>query len=213
MTDLITRRAMLQGAATLALFPNEQHRTFVPKPGKWRNFEVTTTVQLLDAPSNATVWVPIPIVNTKWQRSLSNETSTGGTIETDLKSGARFVVARSTSVLKVTSRVQTMDRAIDWHAAPQPPSDGEDAKSLKRWVRPTKLVPTDGIVRKTAHQITHGARTDVEKVHRIFDCIIVRTYREPKTRGCRHGDIRWMLKTKKQGKKSTDNNDQIVGLC
>src|SRR3569833_2545037 len=109
MTDLITRRAMLQGAATLALFPNEQNRTFDPKPGKWRNFEVTTTVQLLDAPSNATVWVPILIVNSKWQLSLSKETSSGLSIETDLNCCARFFGARSTSVLKVTSLIQTRD--------------------------------------------------------------------------------------------------------
>jgi transglutaminase-like putative cysteine protease len=213
MSVLITRRAMLQGAATLALFPSPESRTFDPKPGTWRNFEVTTTVQLVDAPSDATVWVPIPTVNTKWQRSLSTETSAGGTVETDPKSGARFVVARSSSELKVTSRVQTMDRAVDWHAVPQPPADGENSKSLQRWVQPTKLVPTDGIVRKTAHQITRGARTDVEKVHRIYDWIIVSTYREPKTRGCGLGDIRWMLETGDLGGKCADINGLFVGLC
>jgi len=195
---------MIQGAAALSVFP------FDPKPGKWRNFEVITTVQLVDAPSDATVWVPIPMVNTKWQRSLATETSAGGTIETDPKSGARFVVAH-TNDLKVTSRVQTMDRAVDWHAAPPPLADSE--KTLKRWVQPTKLVPTDGIVKKTAHQITHGARTDVEKVHRIYDWIIVSTYREPKTRGCGLGDIRWMLETGDLGGKCADINGLFVGLC
>jgi len=39
------------------------------------------------------------------------------------------------------------------------------------------------IVRKTALQITRGAHTDVDKVHRIYDWIIVSTYREPKCAG------------------------------
>src|SRR5262245_10469643 len=144
MTCSITRRTLLQGAVALALLPQakSQTRTFDPKPGEWRNFEVTTTVQLVDAPSEATVWVPIPTVNTNWQRSLTSEVSPGGTIETDPQSGARFAVARAPE-LKVTSRVQTRDRAVDWHAPPQP--GGETAKSLKRWVQPTRLVPTDGI--------------------------------------------------------------------
>src|SRR5947207_13597803 len=126
MTRPITRRAMLQSAAALSLVPHltrgeSQSRIFDPKPGTWRNFEVITTVQLVDAPADATVWVPVPTVNTKWQRSLSSETSANGppsTIETDTKSGARFAMAQfpsgSGSELKVTSRVQTMDRAIDW---------------------------------------------------------------------------------------------------
>ena len=129
MTHPITRRAMLQGAAGLSLAPHlaqavSQSRTFDPKPGKWRNFEVITTVQLVDAPIDATVWIPVPAVNTRWQRSLSSETAANGTtstIETDAKSGARFIVAQfpsgSGSEIKVTSRVQTMDRAINWHAS------------------------------------------------------------------------------------------------
>src|SRR3954470_2697644 len=115
MTSSITRRAILQSAAALSFLPKwalgqEAERTFDPKPGTWRNFEVITTVQLVDAPADATVWVPVPTVNTKWQRSLSSETSANGppsTIETDAKSGARFVVAQfpsgSGSALKVTS--------------------------------------------------------------------------------------------------------------
>jgi transglutaminase-like putative cysteine protease len=222
MTCPITRRAMLQSAAALSLFPHlaqaqSPSRTFDPKPGTWRNFEVTTTLQLVDAPSDATAWVPVPTVNTKWQRSLSSEASAPATIETDPRSGARFVVARfpsgANTELKVTSRVQTMDRAVDWHATPLSPVQSEDAVTLKRWVQPTKLVPTDGIVKKTAHQITHGARTDVEKVHRIYDWIIVSTYREPKTRGCGLGDIRWMLETGDLGGKCADINGLFVGLC
>ena len=228
MIKPISRRTVLQGAVALSALPQllraegtpTPQRTFDPKPGTWRNFEVVTTVQLQDTAADATVWVPIPAVDTRWQRSLVSETS-GNAAETrteiDAKSGARLVVARFESgtlspSLQIISRVQTMDRAVDWHSRPQS-SDSETAATLKQWVRPTALVPTDGIVRKTALQITHGAHTDVDKVHRIYDWIIVSTYREPKVRGCGLGDIRWLLETGDLGGKCADINGLFVGLC
>jgi transglutaminase-like putative cysteine protease len=227
----ISRRAVLQGGSatlalsgTLAALPrllraeDTATRTFDPKPGTWRNFEVVTTVQLRDPPGDATVWVPVPTINTHWQRSLSSETSGNAaqtSIETDARSDARFVVARfnadtpSPSV-QVTSRVQTMDRAVDWKS---PKDSPESAATLRRWVQPSALVPTDGIVRKTALQITKGAHTDVDKAHRIYDWIVVSTYREPKVRGCGIGDIKALLETGDLGGKCADLNGLFVGLC
>jgi transglutaminase-like putative cysteine protease len=74
-------------------------------------------------------------------------------------------------------------------------------------------VVTIGIVRKTALQITRGADSDVEKVHRIYDWIIVSTYREPKVRGCGIGDIKALLETGDLGRKCADINALFVGLC
>jgi transglutaminase-like putative cysteine protease len=227
----ISRRALLQGgSATLALSgalaalpqlllaADTATRTFDPKPGAWRNFEVVTTVQLRNPPADATVWVPVPTINTHWQRSLSSEISGNAAqtaIEVDPKSGARFVVAQfkadtSSPSLQVTSRVQTMDRAVDWKS---PQDNRESTATLRRWVQPSALVPTDGIVRKTALQITKGAHTDVDKVHRIYDWIIVSTYREPKVRGCGIGDIKALLETGDLGGKCADINALFVGLC
>jgi transglutaminase-like putative cysteine protease len=224
----LSRRALLQGGSAtlllsgalprLLLADDTTTRTFDPKPGTWRNFEVVTTVQLHDPPADATVWVPVPTINTHWQRSLSSETNGNAaqtSIETDPQSGARFVVAQfktdtPSPSLQVTSRVQTMDRAVDWKS---PQDNPESAATLRRWVQPSALVPTDGIVRKTALQITKGAHTDVDKAHRIYDWIIVSTYREPKVRGCGIGDIKAMLETGDLGGKCADINGLFVGLC
>jgi len=227
----LSRRALLQGGSAalavsgvLATLPrllraeDTATRTFDPKPGTWRNFEVVTTVQLREPLQDATVWVPVPAINTHWQRSLSSETSGNAAqvrIDTDPKSAARFVVAQfkadtPSPSLQVTSRVQTMDRAVDWKASQD---TRESAASLRRWVQPSALVPTDGIVRKTALQITQGAHTDADKVHRIYDWIIVSTYREPKVRGCGLGDIKALLETGDLGGKCADINGLFVGLC
>jgi transglutaminase-like putative cysteine protease len=227
----MSRRVLLQGGSAtlvlsgflealprLLLAEDTATRTFDPKPGTWRNFEVVTTVQLRDPPVDATVWVPVPAINTHWQRSLSSETSGNAaqtSIEVDPRSGARFAVAQfkadtAAPSLQVTSRVQTMDRAVDWK---RPQHDQESAATLRRWVQPSTLVPTDGIVRKTALQITKGAHTDVDKAHRIYDWIIVSTYREPKVRGCGVGDIKALLETGDLGGKCADINGLFVGLC
>ena len=225
---LFSRRALLQGGSAslvmsgalprLLLAADVITRTFDPKPGTWRNFEVVTTVRLSDPPADATVWVPVPMINTHWQRSLSSETSGNASqtsVETDPKSGARFVVAQFKAdspppSVQVTSRVQTMDRAVDWKS---PQANPESAATLRRWVQPSALVPTDGIVRKTALQITKGAHTDVDKARRIYDWIILSTYREPKVRGCGIGDIKALLETGDLGGKCADINGLFVGLC
>ena len=43
-------------------------RRFAPQPGRWRSFEVTTRVDIARADGVTRVWLPIPSVNTDWQR-------------------------------------------------------------------------------------------------------------------------------------------------
>ena len=73
-------------------------------------------------------------------------------------------------------------------------------------------MPTDGIVRDTAREVTKGAKTDTEKVQRIYEWIVANTYREPKVRGCGVGDIKSMLETQNFGGKCGDINGLFVGL-
>ncbi len=76
-----------------------------------------------------------------------------------------------------------------------------------------KLMPTDGIVRATATEITKGSNTDVEKARAIYEWIVENTSRNPKTRGCGLGDIRFMLETKDLSGKCADLNALYVGLA
>src|SRR5665647_2196734 len=71
----------------------------------------------------------------------------------------------------------------------------KSAFPLRYFTQPSALIPTDGIVRKTALAATQGARTDVEKAQKIYDWIVANTYREPKVHGCGEGDIQTMLET------------------
>jgi transglutaminase-like putative cysteine protease len=88
-----------------------------------------------------------------------------------------------------------------------------DSAELRYYLRSTKLLPTDGIVKAKAAEITSGARSDVEKAHAIYDWIVENTFRDPKTRGCGVGDIRFMLESKDFGGKCADLSSLYVGLA
>ena len=115
----------------------------------------------------------------------------------------------SAPTIQLTSRVQTRDRAIDWN---RKVAVQEDPSVLKAWTQPTELMPTDGIVRKTALEATQGAKTDVDKVRMLYDWVVTNTHREPKVRGCGTGDIKTMLETGNMGGKCGDINALFVGL-
>jgi transglutaminase-like putative cysteine protease len=226
--SMSTRRSVLKAASGALLFgalpktllaqaQPEAERHFDPRPGDWRTFEVTTHVELKHGNGASTVWVPVPSIDTEWQRSVSSNWTGNATsmrLAADPRFGARYLVAEfdgaATPVLEVVSRVQTRSRAQDWKQAP---AAAESAEDLRMWMQPTDLLPTNGIVRKTAQQIVSGARTDVERVQRIFDWIVLNTFREPKVKGCGTGDIKTMLETGNFGGKCGDINGLFVGLC
>ena len=114
-------------------------------------------------------------------------------------------------VLTVTSRIATQNYAVDL-AKPGRASKANKAE-LQHFLRPTKFIPTDGIVKETAVPIIRGAKTDVEKARAIYEWIVDNTFRNPKTRGCGLGDIRFMLESRDLGGKCADLNALYVGLA
>ena len=192
-------------------------RQFNPQPGAWRTFEVTTRVDVAKPQGSTRVWLPIPSINSDWQKSLESSFSSNGAAEltADGHYGARmlsvaFAPDLAQPFVELTSRIQTQNRAMNWK---QSSPTTEDAASLKSWTQSTRLLPTDGIVRKTALEAIKGAHTDVEKVEKLYHWIVANTFREPKVRGCGEGDIKTMLETGNLGGKCADLNALFVGLC
>ena len=196
----------------------ETERRFSPQPGDWRTFEVTTRIDIAKTHGVTRAWVPVASVDSDWQKSLQTRyTSNGSTrMVADAHYGARMLYAEFAAdearpFVELTSSVQTRSRAEDWTAKPGVAE--EDAASLKAWLQPTALLPTDGIVRQTASEAVRGATTDTEKAQKLFDWIVANAFREPKVRGCGEGDIRTMLETGNLGGKCADLNALFVGMC
>jgi transglutaminase-like putative cysteine protease len=190
---------------------------FDPQPGNWRRFEMTTRVEILKPEGATQVWLPLPSVTSDYQRTVDDRYETNGSarVTSDGKYGARmlhvqFAAGVAQPFVQVSSEIMAQNRATRWD---QKSAVKEDASTLKAWLAPTELMPTDGIVGKTASEITKGIRADHEKARAIYDWVVANTYREPKVRGCGKGDIAEMLETGNMGGKCGDINALFVGLC
>jgi transglutaminase-like putative cysteine protease len=185
----------------------------------WRTFEVTTRVELLKTSGSTRVWVPAALITkTPFQRTLANSFhAEGGTVKMiSSEPDALGIIAAEfpagvRPVLTVKSRVSTKNCAVNLSAPGRAPK--ANPAELRHFLRPTKLLPTDGIVKETATEITSGAKTDVEKARAIYEWIVENTFRDPKTRGCGVGDIRFMLESRDLGGKCADLNALYVGLA
>ena len=219
----MNRRDFLRSAgfasASLALPKTARLFAEIATPGSWRKFELTTRVEVLTSSGATRVWLPAALVgDTPFQRTLANRFSAkGGTAKmVERKADALGIIvaefpAGVKPVLTLTSRIETRDYVVDL-SVPARASKGDSAE-LRYYLRPTKLLPIDGIVKATAAKITGGAHSDVEKARAIYEWIVDNTFRDPKTRGCGVGDIRFMLESKDLGGKCADLNALYVGLA
>src|SRR5262249_30604104 len=148
------------------------------------------------------VWLPTALLqDTPFQKTISNrfDAPEGRAELVEHKSDALGIV-RATfpegarPLLTLTSRVQTRDYVVDLSKPGMAPKAGRS--ELAHFLRPTALMPTDGIVKQTALEATKGATTDVDKAKAIYEWIVANTFRNPKTRGCGAGDVRFMLESK-----------------
>jgi transglutaminase-like putative cysteine protease len=218
------RREFLTTSAAIAagaVWPASRSRAaFDPTPDDgWRSFEVTLRVEVPKPEGATRVWLPLPSVQEKdWIRTMGNLWQ-GNADTARLMQGSDYGVdmlyaewqGGEKPVVEVTSRFATRDRNVDLTRAGQAEPLSRSARQL--YTRPTQLLPTDGIVKKTALEITRGAKTDQAKAKAIYEWIVDNTFRNPKTRGCGRGDIRFMLETGDLSGKCADLNSLYVGLA
>jgi transglutaminase-like putative cysteine protease len=190
---------------------------------RWRSFEITTGVEVINPAGMTRVWVPLPLgQDTDYHKSLGQTWSgNAGSVQVvhDAKYGAAMAVAEwpagstlpTLPTLEVVTRISTRDRQVDVSAPAK--GEAEDAAVLKRYLEASDLIRTDGIVEATAREITGGARTDVDKARALYEWIVDNTFRDPKVKGCGLGDIQTMLETKNLGGKCADLNALFVGFA
>ncbi len=219
----MNRRTFLQTAgavsAGLALPGSRRLLALAGTSEGWRTFEVTTRVEVLK-PSGATfVWLPAAILrDTPFQKTLANDfRAEGGSAELVQNKGDALGIVTAKfpegvpPVVTLTCRVSTKGYAVDLSKPGKAPK--VDRAELDYFLKPTKVIPVDGVVKITALEATQGATTDVQKARAIYEWIVENTYRNPKTRGCGVGDIRFMLESKDLGGKCADLNALYVGLA
>jgi len=218
----MNRRTFLKstGAISAGLALPATRRLFaLSEPEGWRTFEVTTRVEVLKPLGPTLVWLPTPLLGeTPFQKTLANDFhADGGTAElVQRKEDALGIMTAKfpegvKPVLTLTSRVSTRAHSVDLSAKGNAPQ--ADAAELDYFRQPSKMIPVDGAVKVLALDVTRGTSADVEKARAIYEWIVENAYRNPKTRGCGVGDIRFLVESKDFGGKCADLNALYVGLA
>ena len=180
-------------------------------------FEITTTIELEESHDAAVAWVPLPLARTAPYQIDRGHTVTGNADKTRVErlagSGAAVLVAEwghmmPPPALVVTAKIETTGHRVSQSS----PNGARRTADLANYLRPTRLIPTDGIVKRTADGITRGKSSDLAKARAIYDWIVENTVRDQDVKGCGLGDIRGMLETKNLSGKCADLNALFVGL-
>jgi transglutaminase-like putative cysteine protease len=217
--DFLKMSGALVVATSLPRMALAQHG-FIAQTGNWRNFEITTRLDLAAQPGKLQAWVPLPSVNEPdWFKTSGNEWKTNAAsalVKRDANYGAEMLhlewaEGEAAPYAEVTSRVATRDRSIELAKAGNatPLSDAD----RKLYTSATTLIPVDGIVKETADKITAGKSGDMAKARAIYEWVVENTSRDPKVRGCGLGDIASMLRMGDLKGKCADLNALFVGLA
>jgi transglutaminase-like putative cysteine protease len=206
-------------AASLPRVVFAQQSEFNPQPSGWRTFQIITRVDVLKPAGVTRLWVPVPVIDDESQRPLGTSwTGNASTMRVthDGKYGAAIFYAEwpegvSAPVVEVTANSMTQDRVVD--LSKPNPTVRLDPADVAFYTATTDLQPTDGIVRKTALEVTKGAKTEMAKAKALYEWVVDNTARDPKTRGCGVGDIKAMLETGNLSGKCADLNALYVGLA
>jgi transglutaminase-like putative cysteine protease len=222
----MNRRDFISASAafsTLAVFPPFARKASAAtlsetQQAGWRTFEITTEVEL-KAGGRPRLWLPVPLYrDTEYQRLLSNEWK-GNTVRAgiyrDVVYGSPVFYAEwddkiAAPGVQLVSQFSTRDRSVDF-MRPQPTAFNKD--EIELYLKPTKHIPTDGIVGETSRKIVGNLNDPVDKSRAIYEWIVDNTFRDPKVRGCGIGDISFMLETGNLGGKCADINALFVGLA
>ncbi len=210
------RRQFIQFSSAASLFALVNPTL---RAAQWQDYVLKMGITLPDTERAARVWLPLPSSIEGYQQTLDTRwtgTAANAQIFRDTMYGAPMLYAEWTTPgpreLVVTSQVRTLDRSnpptnVSNESVPVNPPE------VRKFLLPTKHIPTDGIVLSTALEATRGANLTVQKARAIYDWIVDNSFRDPKVKGCGRGDIKGMLETGNLGGKCADINSLFVGLC
>jgi transglutaminase-like putative cysteine protease len=215
----MNRREFLQASGAICAAAVAVPHDVRERASGWRIFEIITRVEVLQPQGTTRVWVPTPLtISTPYQKPIHTTFAAPGGHVTRVdraEDGLGIVYAQFSERIKpivtVNSRVATLNHAV----ALAKPSDNRELPLRERehFLRATKLLPTDGLVRETALKITRNTTSDLDKARAIYDWIVENTFRDASVRGCGLGDIRTMIQLRNFGGKCADLNALFVGLA
>ena len=213
--------ALFPAASSSASSPVQQIE-LLEGDSKWNSYRLTYQVDLPEQGKKARLWLPLPDT-TDTQHQFSQGSVWSGNVQ---EAGFRILGEAALPVfyaewrdsgprsVTVSSVVKTTDRFTDMCEYSGSATETIPAE-MKRFLKPTRHIPLDGIVRKTALSIIKAAnaRSPKKKARTIYDWVVDNTHLDQATRGSGRGDIKFMLETGNLGGKCADLNALFVGLA
>ncbi|MDR2332866.1 MAG: transglutaminase-like domain-containing protein [Burkholderiaceae bacterium] len=190
----------------------------------WRQYEITTKVQVSEKTPRARVWIPVPVKHLEnYQHTLDLSFNAPGAKKVELVaqpgSDVRMVMvewadASAAQTVEITSRIATRDIAADLggrgHERRLPTA------ALRPYLQPTSLAPLHGIVKETADRIQADAghpKDAVGKARAIYEWIVANATRNPAVAGCGTGDVSYTLTSGNLSGKCADLNGLFTALA
>lgn len=191
----------------------------------WTSYRLSYQIDLPAKGNTARLWLPLPDTNdsafqftqgSNWSGNASKASfSTLGANpfpafkaewQGKPKSGQRHV--------SVSCIVKTSHHSFDLAHYPAIKNSALP-NSIKHYINPTHLKPTNGIVRDTVHAILKEkhAETTVQQAKAIYDWVIDNAQYDENTRGRGQGDVRTMLEKNELNGKCVDLNSLFVALA
>ena len=189
----------------------------------WQHYRVTTQVDIPATHEAVQLWLPLPDTRLgDYQRAQTPHWK----VSADGKAKLILVKPYNALVLHVswpakaaqhsitmTQSISTRDRHIDLQTPPANPVK-LSAQEMALYLQPTRYLPTDGIVAKTANQIIQGrGENNIDRAKMIYDWVVANTQRDPKTLGCGDGNVKQMLDSGNLSGKCADINALFVALA
>lgn len=187
-------------------------------PTEWRTYEITTTVNLVNASGLSKLWIPLPLnQDTLYQRTLGH-----GWVGNPTNSSMRRLPDGNLEVfysewqdsqntkLELKTLVTTADRHFDITKRTIAP-EREDI--LRRNLQASKLIPNDGLAFQLGERILGRIKDPVAQAKAVYQWVIETSIYDPSLPGCGSGDIRQQLISGQYGGKSADINGLFVAIC
>jgi len=218
-----------QAAAPAAVAPsspaatNEQTYNAIALPDEpqpqWRTYDVTSLITLNHVKGRVRLWLPLAQYrDNPWQRTLGHDWrgnfDSAGVYRDPVADLEVFYAdwndGAATPKLQLVSQVAKRDRNFD---ITRRGGVAERGEVLRRCLQSSNLVPTDGLVRRTAETAVGRIKDPVAQGKAIYDWVVENTNYEPVPAGIGRGDIEAMLDSGRLSGGSADIALLFVALC
>ncbi len=188
---------------------------------EWKSYRLTYQVDLPAIGKNARLWLPLPDTNDTHYQFTQGSLWNGNASKAEFStiSGTNFPLFTAEwresgpKNVTVSSIVKTADHKVNFHNHAAT-SKIKIPPYVNHFLKPTKLIPTNGIVHETASKIIKNtnSQSTLHQARALYDWVVDNGHHDEAVLGHGTGDIEKMLLNNQISGKCIDLNSLFVGL-